>query len=393
MRLIRISDCDPISFTSVFNDALWEEYKIGPSPFTQDDSRAFWEKKVKAETDRTEFAFGVEVQGKIVGVVSLHQINWKARFAQVFYWFDISERRKGYARESLLQLIREAFEIHNLNRIEAQLRSDNVPSKCLLEAVGFTQEAFQKEKWINNEIVYDGLQYRLLRSEYSDAFREILHPIMKDNELTKVVDTQSTSSASEQNALNIILHEHTTIREEVNKRLGFYFHLFEIYVLLIAGVFGFLLQTGNYDYLLLLPVLSLALFYRLMWDQQMAWLLGDYVIQVIEPRLEKFVGKAPEIDCNGEPCVRSWFGWLDYFPPRIRKMPKGYKHSAAIIFLGLPLGASLAYSVWHLFTVFTSVPSVTKLPQSIHLSFFGIYAMAAAVILVSHLIRLYRNKF
>ena len=170
VQLVEVNQCRPEDWLAVLDDPLWLEYRIGPHPFSLGAATAFHLRKLEGWGKTTEFLYGAFHESACVGVVSLHSIDWRHRCAQIFYWFARDQRRRGYARESVILLLKKAFDEHRLNRVEAQLRSDNLPSKRVLESLQFRFEAELPSKFINNDRPYDGLQYALLAEVYHSTW-------------------------------------------------------------------------------------------------------------------------------------------------------------------------------------------------------------------------------
>lgn len=167
LELVECGLCAPEDWLPVLNDPLAYEYRIAPHPFTLGAAIEFHRRKVSAWKERSELVYGIRSAGDCVGIISLHSLDWRHMCAQVFYWVQASSRKQGLARRALTAVSRIAFEDLGLNRMEALLRSDNDPSRAVLERCGFVFEATLIEKFINNNRTYDGLQFRMTRTDYS----------------------------------------------------------------------------------------------------------------------------------------------------------------------------------------------------------------------------------
>ena len=97
--------------------------------------------------------------------MSLYNIDWIHRSAEVFYWVRKDLRNKGYGQKALLKLLRLGFSKYNLHRIEAKLGYNNMPSKKILDHLNFRLEGRLREKYLNNGVYYDALIYSLLESD------------------------------------------------------------------------------------------------------------------------------------------------------------------------------------------------------------------------------------
>lgn len=73
---------------------------------------------------------------------------------------------KGYMAEAAKELIRYAFEVLDLHRIEADIDPRNRPSARVLERNGFLKEGLLRERWIVGEEVSDTAFYGLLRKDW-----------------------------------------------------------------------------------------------------------------------------------------------------------------------------------------------------------------------------------
>jgi [ribosomal protein S5]-alanine N-acetyltransferase len=78
-----------------------------------------------------------------------------------------AERRKGYMKEALAEIIRYGFKNMNLNRIEAYIGAENMASSRLLHHYGFQPEGTLREHYHTNGRIEDSLLFALLKSQYS----------------------------------------------------------------------------------------------------------------------------------------------------------------------------------------------------------------------------------
>jgi len=75
----------------------------------------------------------------------------------------------GYMSEAIQPIIAFGFEEMALNRIEAFIHPENIPSIKLVERMGFQQEGWLHEHHCKEDIMVDSLVYGLLRKDYSGA--------------------------------------------------------------------------------------------------------------------------------------------------------------------------------------------------------------------------------
>lgn len=107
-----------------------------------------------------------ECPQQIIGTVSLQDIRRGAyQSCGLGYKFDQRVWRRGYAKESIAQCIRVAFEEMKLHRIEALTLPDNTASRNLLEGLGFAWEGTKRQSVKLHGIWRDHEVYALLAEE------------------------------------------------------------------------------------------------------------------------------------------------------------------------------------------------------------------------------------
>lgn len=86
-----------------------------------------------------------------VGFVTLYDLDWRARNAEISYLIRPSEQGQGYATEAVEICLGYAFNELGLEKVYAVVREGNEASIHVLEKVGF-----QEEGKLRNQIYADG---------------------------------------------------------------------------------------------------------------------------------------------------------------------------------------------------------------------------------------------
>jgi len=117
-----------------------------------------------AWTRRTAFEFLIEepTGGPILGVASLHRIDWLRRSAGIGYWIRRGRHGHGFATEATDALLVHAFATLQLHRVEALVALANKPSQRVVEKLGFTREGVAREVEFVDGTFLDHYQYSLL---------------------------------------------------------------------------------------------------------------------------------------------------------------------------------------------------------------------------------------
>lgn len=112
------------------------------------------------------WVFEKSMPQEIIGTVSLQDIRRGLyQSCMMGYKFDKKVWRQGYAKESITKCIRIAFEEMKLHRIEAHTLPENIPSRKLLEGLGFAWEGTKRQSVKLHGIWRDHEVYALLAEE------------------------------------------------------------------------------------------------------------------------------------------------------------------------------------------------------------------------------------
>ena len=122
-------------------------------------------------TYRTSFITFVmvdKISNKAIGKVGFH--NWYIHHFRSEFGYNISDDnflRQGYMTEAVKALVEYGFRTMGLNRMEAFTGTDNIPSRKMLENLGFKQEGILKEHYFIDNRMHDSVCYALLLKEYN----------------------------------------------------------------------------------------------------------------------------------------------------------------------------------------------------------------------------------
>lgn len=109
---------------------------------SRSDTRRYIRAAVAARGARAAFEFVIAdpEAGTLLGMASLHRLDWPRRSAGLGYWIRRTCWGKGYATESGRLLLGHAFETLELNRVEALVAIDNTASHRVVENLHFQRE-------------------------------------------------------------------------------------------------------------------------------------------------------------------------------------------------------------------------------------------------------------
>ena len=108
-----------------------------------------------------------KMTGKIIGACGYH--NWMIEHHRAELGYALSKddyKNIGIMTEALSMVIDHGFKQLGLNRIEACVGPDNIPSIKLLKKFSFTQEGHLRQHYIKDNVIHDSLIFSLLKEEY-----------------------------------------------------------------------------------------------------------------------------------------------------------------------------------------------------------------------------------
>ncbi|MBC6992910.1 GNAT family protein [Neolewinella lacunae] len=105
-------------------------------------AEAFVRERIANWLLQQDYAFGVWLNEttELVGYVHLFDINWSVPAAEISFFIDHQQVRKGLMTEVLARVVRFGFKQLALEKIYLRTLSDNFPSQRLARRVGFSRE-------------------------------------------------------------------------------------------------------------------------------------------------------------------------------------------------------------------------------------------------------------
>lgn len=121
------------------------------------------------DAQRNELRLAVELQasGHVIGDVSLWRTSTKHNQGEIGFVLHPEHQGRGYAAESMRELLRIGFEDAGLHRIMGRCDAVNAASASLMERLGMRREAHFRENELIKGAWSDELVYAMLASEWS----------------------------------------------------------------------------------------------------------------------------------------------------------------------------------------------------------------------------------
>ncbi len=105
-------------------------------------------------------------ENRLIGTCGYHNWNKRHSRAELGYELSIDSWGKGYIKETLRVIIKYAYEVMNLNRIEAVVYPENAASIKSLINQGFKKEGVLEEYAFFRNIYQDLIMFSLLKKDW-----------------------------------------------------------------------------------------------------------------------------------------------------------------------------------------------------------------------------------
>ena len=156
LRTLNISDAKAIY--EYLKDGEVSKWTLIPQPYKRIDALKFVLKSQYKRMLKKEYVFGIILKetNHLVGVISLLNINWSNKNAELGYWLGKEYWGRGLTTEAIDLILNFAFKELNLHRIYAYVFEENIASRRVLEKNSFKLEGMRRgvkylrNKWRND---------------------------------------------------------------------------------------------------------------------------------------------------------------------------------------------------------------------------------------------------
>jgi ribosomal-protein-alanine N-acetyltransferase len=127
-----------------FLDAVRRSRKLHKPWVSPPDTPALFDTYLKRSRKATHLSYWViTTDRQLAGVINISEIvRGVFHSGYLGYYAFAPFNGQGYMTRGLAAVLREAFRVHQLHRLEANIQPGNVESKVLVQRLGFRQEGF-----------------------------------------------------------------------------------------------------------------------------------------------------------------------------------------------------------------------------------------------------------
>ena len=132
---------------------------VFPSPYQAKDAAFFIQLCQQADSN-TDLPFAITVDGSLVGSIGLtRQVDVKRKSAELGYWIGEEYWNKGVATQAVKQICEIGWNYWDINRIYAEVFSNNLASCQVLKKSGFQQEGILQKSIFKNGNFFDSILF------------------------------------------------------------------------------------------------------------------------------------------------------------------------------------------------------------------------------------------
>ncbi len=163
-----ISEEDVDSLYEIFSDSQVMRYWSTTPLLNREAAAALQREIAGGNLNDSVWKWGVALgdSGKLIGTCTLFNLNLSNGRAELGYALGRAYWGNGYMNEALKALVKHAFEVIQLRRLEADVDPRNTASIRTLERLGFQREGHLRERWHVGGEIQDAFFYGLLKREW-----------------------------------------------------------------------------------------------------------------------------------------------------------------------------------------------------------------------------------
>ncbi len=164
INLRKLKKSDAESIAKYADDMDIARYTTLPHPYK--GAEDFIKKTQKDIRKKNGYELGIEHKGKIIGMMSITNIDHTNKNAEIGYWLGKPFWGRKFMKEAGKIILEFAFKEVGLERVYARVLIPNIASSKLLEKLGFQYEGKQRRAMIRFGEWYDAYTYSLLKEEF-----------------------------------------------------------------------------------------------------------------------------------------------------------------------------------------------------------------------------------
>ena len=130
------------------------------------DTRAFLDAKRVQLASNDGFECAIVRDGRIIGMVGFHAVNWRDRSTTIGYWLAAGEQGRGVMTAAVRAMVDHAFRSMGLRRVAITAAVHNDRSRAIPQRLGFVQEGTLRQAVRVGDQYFDDAVYAMLAEDW-----------------------------------------------------------------------------------------------------------------------------------------------------------------------------------------------------------------------------------
>ena len=130
------------------------------------DTRAFLDSKRVQLASNDGFECAIVRDGRVIGMVGFHAVNWRDRSTTIGYWLAAGEQGRGVMTAAVRAMVDHAFRSMGLRRVVITAAVHNDRSRAIPQRLGFVQEGTLRQAVRVGDQYFDDAVYAMLAEDW-----------------------------------------------------------------------------------------------------------------------------------------------------------------------------------------------------------------------------------
>jgi ribosomal-protein-serine acetyltransferase len=167
LRLLLEADAGELHALVEKNRAYLAPWLAWATTQTFEDTLEFIHRSEGQVAANEGFHCAVVCEGRIAGVISYMEVNWRHRRTVLGYWLDAAHQGRGLMTGAVRLMVDHAITVWKLNRVEIRAAVENRKSRAVPERLGFDQEGVLRQAELVNGHYLDSVVYAMLDVDWN----------------------------------------------------------------------------------------------------------------------------------------------------------------------------------------------------------------------------------
>ena len=172
LREFRYSDNAPV-LKNWAGDPLIQKMYSEPVYSTAEEVNTLLCKYISAYAAGEAYRWAITQRGdeECIGQIAYFMVNAANGWGEIEYYIGREYQNKGYVTEAVKRILQYGFEDMGLHKVQICHKSNNAPSKRVIEKCGFVYEGTLRDFFYIDGEYLDRLYYSMLENEWAQGRR------------------------------------------------------------------------------------------------------------------------------------------------------------------------------------------------------------------------------